>query len=182
MPNPRPLGADPRRARARSSMQPPSRRVARRAWRPARAPSRPSRSPDTLKRGAGRPHRRHRRRARACGARRRRRAFAMPSILAAHRAHAGPRAHRRRPRSQRRRASRWRWSKAARATSSSPPTTTSAVRRWVLAPRAPETRVATGFDAHRWGPGDVVWLCGVEMPARRAAWSAIRTPTPACTP
>lgn len=26
-----------------------------------------------------------------------------------------------------------------------------------------QTRVGQGFDAHRWGPGDSVWLCGVEI-------------------
>lgn len=26
------------------------------------------------------------------------------------------------------------------------------------------TRVGTGFDVHRWGPGGAVWLCGVEIP------------------
>ncbi|CAN5265821.1 bifunctional 2-C-methyl-D-erythritol 4-phosphate cytidylyltransferase/2-C-methyl-D-erythritol 2,4-cyclodiphosphate synthase [soil metagenome] len=26
------------------------------------------------------------------------------------------------------------------------------------------TRVGMGFDAHRWGPGTSVWLCGVEIP------------------
>jgi 2-C-methyl-D-erythritol 4-phosphate cytidylyltransferase/2-C-methyl-D-erythritol 2,4-cyclodiphosphate synthase len=26
------------------------------------------------------------------------------------------------------------------------------------------TRVGMGFDAHRWGPGSSVWLCGVEIP------------------
>lgn len=31
-----------------------------------------------------------------------------------------------------------------------------------LAPR--QTRVGQGFDAHRWGPGSSVWLCGVEIP------------------
>ncbi len=31
-----------------------------------------------------------------------------------------------------------------------------------LIPR--RTRVGTGFDVHRWGPGDAVWLCGVELP------------------
>lgn len=31
-----------------------------------------------------------------------------------------------------------------------------------LAPR--QTRVGQGFDAHRWGPGTSVWLCGVEIP------------------
>lgn len=25
------------------------------------------------------------------------------------------------------------------------------------------TRVGQGFDAHRWGPGEAVWLCGVEI-------------------
>lgn len=30
-----------------------------------------------------------------------------------------------------------------------------------LVPR--RTRVGTGFDVHRWGPGDSVWLCGVEI-------------------
>ena len=27
-----------------------------------------------------------------------------------------------------------------------------------------QTRVGMGFDAHRWGPGGSVWLCGVEIP------------------
>ena len=27
-----------------------------------------------------------------------------------------------------------------------------------------QTRVGTGFDVHRWGPGSSVWLCGVEIP------------------
>jgi len=31
-----------------------------------------------------------------------------------------------------------------------------------LLPR--QTRVGQGFDAHRWGPGDAVWLCGVSIP------------------
>jgi 2-C-methyl-D-erythritol 4-phosphate cytidylyltransferase/2-C-methyl-D-erythritol 2,4-cyclodiphosphate synthase len=31
-----------------------------------------------------------------------------------------------------------------------------------LIPR--QIRVGQGFDAHRWGPGDSVWLCGVEIP------------------
>ena len=31
-----------------------------------------------------------------------------------------------------------------------------------LLPR--RTRVGQGFDAHRWGPGSSVWLCGVEIP------------------
>ena len=26
-----------------------------------------------------------------------------------------------------------------------------------------QTRVGSGFDAHRWGPGESVWLCGVEI-------------------
>ena len=30
-----------------------------------------------------------------------------------------------------------------------------------LIPR--RTRVGSGFDVHRWGPGDAVWLCGVEI-------------------
>ncbi|MES2859828.1 MAG: bifunctional 2-C-methyl-D-erythritol 4-phosphate cytidylyltransferase/2-C-methyl-D-erythritol 2,4-cyclodiphosphate synthase [Pseudomonadota bacterium] len=29
---------------------------------------------------------------------------------------------------------------------------------------ARQTRVGQGFDAHRWGPGDQVWLCGVSIP------------------
>ncbi|WP_421737822.1 bifunctional 2-C-methyl-D-erythritol 4-phosphate cytidylyltransferase/2-C-methyl-D-erythritol 2,4-cyclodiphosphate synthase [Caulobacter sp.] len=32
-----------------------------------------------------------------------------------------------------------------------------------LAGAARVTRVGQGFDAHRWGPGDSVWLCGVEI-------------------
>lgn len=31
-----------------------------------------------------------------------------------------------------------------------------------LAPR--QIRTGMGFDAHRWGPGTSVWLCGVEIP------------------
>ena len=31
-----------------------------------------------------------------------------------------------------------------------------------LLPR--QIRVGQGFDAHRWGPGSSVWLCGVEIP------------------
>lgn len=27
-----------------------------------------------------------------------------------------------------------------------------------------QTRVGMGFDAHRWGSGSSVWLCGVEIP------------------
>ncbi len=27
-----------------------------------------------------------------------------------------------------------------------------------------QTRVGSGFDVHRWGPGASVWLCGVEIP------------------
>ncbi len=27
-----------------------------------------------------------------------------------------------------------------------------------------QTRVGSGFDVHRWGPGTSVWLCGVEIP------------------
>ena len=30
-----------------------------------------------------------------------------------------------------------------------------------------QTRVGSGFDAHRWGPGGSVWLCGVEIPHDR---------------
>ncbi len=30
-----------------------------------------------------------------------------------------------------------------------------------------ETRVATGFDVHAFGPGDHVWLCGVQVPHER---------------
>jgi 2-C-methyl-D-erythritol 4-phosphate cytidylyltransferase/2-C-methyl-D-erythritol 2,4-cyclodiphosphate synthase len=30
-----------------------------------------------------------------------------------------------------------------------------------------ETRVATGFDVHAFGPGDHVWLCGVKLPHER---------------
>jgi len=38
-----------------------------------------------------------------------------------------------------------------------------------LAPPAPtatarEVRMGQGIDAHRWGPGDGVWLCGVHIP------------------
>lgn len=29
------------------------------------------------------------------------------------------------------------------------------------------TRVGSGFDVHRWGPGTSVWLCGVEIPHNR---------------
>jgi len=29
---------------------------------------------------------------------------------------------------------------------------------------ARRTRVGQGFDAHRWGPGSSVWLCGIEIP------------------
>jgi len=36
----------------------------------------------------------------------------------------------------------------------------------VLAARM-ETRVATGFDVHAFGPGDHVWLCGVKLPHER---------------
>ena len=32
-----------------------------------------------------------------------------------------------------------------------------------LAGAARLTRVGQGFDAHRWGPGESVWLCGVEI-------------------
>ena len=37
-----------------------------------------------------------------------------------------------------------------------------------LAGSARMTRVGLGFDAHRFGPGDGVWLCGVKVPADRA--------------
>jgi 2-C-methyl-D-erythritol 4-phosphate cytidylyltransferase/2-C-methyl-D-erythritol 2,4-cyclodiphosphate synthase len=32
-----------------------------------------------------------------------------------------------------------------------------------LAGAARLTRIGQGFDAHRWGPGESVWLCGVEI-------------------
>jgi 2-C-methyl-D-erythritol 4-phosphate cytidylyltransferase/2-C-methyl-D-erythritol 2,4-cyclodiphosphate synthase len=32
-----------------------------------------------------------------------------------------------------------------------------------LAGAARQVRVGQGFDAHRWGPGEAVWLCGVEI-------------------
>lgn len=32
-----------------------------------------------------------------------------------------------------------------------------------LAGAARVTRIGQGFDAHRWGPGESVWLCGVEI-------------------
>lgn len=32
-----------------------------------------------------------------------------------------------------------------------------------LAGRARITRMGQGFDAHRWGPGESVWLCGVQI-------------------
>jgi len=31
-------------------------------------------------------------------------------------------------------------------------------------PTLPEVRTGTGFDVHRFGPGDSVWLCGVKIP------------------
>jgi len=34
----------------------------------------------------------------------------------------------------------------------------------IAADRRMQTRVGSGFDAHRWGPGGSVWLCGVEIP------------------
>lgn len=37
-----------------------------------------------------------------------------------------------------------------------------------LAGAARTGRVGQGFDAHRFGPGDGVWLCGVKIPAERA--------------
>jgi 2-C-methyl-D-erythritol 4-phosphate cytidylyltransferase/2-C-methyl-D-erythritol 2,4-cyclodiphosphate synthase len=33
----------------------------------------------------------------------------------------------------------------------------------MLAGRTRITRMGQGFDAHRWGPGESVWLCGVEI-------------------
>ncbi|MBM3549454.1 MAG: bifunctional 2-C-methyl-D-erythritol 4-phosphate cytidylyltransferase/2-C-methyl-D-erythritol 2,4-cyclodiphosphate synthase [Alphaproteobacteria bacterium] len=30
-----------------------------------------------------------------------------------------------------------------------------------------ETRIGTGFDVHRFGPGDHVWLCGIRVPHQR---------------
>ena len=33
----------------------------------------------------------------------------------------------------------------------------------LVAPAAPRLRVGQGFDAHRFGPGDHVWLCGVRI-------------------
>ena len=41
---------------------------------------------------------------------------------------------------------------------------------------ASETRTGQGFDVHAFGPGDAVWLCGVKIPARPCALSAIPTP------
>ncbi len=32
-----------------------------------------------------------------------------------------------------------------------------------LAAGARQSRTGTGYDAHRWGPGDAVWLCGVRI-------------------
>jgi 2-C-methyl-D-erythritol 4-phosphate cytidylyltransferase/2-C-methyl-D-erythritol 2,4-cyclodiphosphate synthase len=34
-----------------------------------------------------------------------------------------------------------------------------------LIPR--QTRVGSGYDVHRWGPGGSVWLCGIEVPHDR---------------
>lgn len=31
-----------------------------------------------------------------------------------------------------------------------------------LLPR--QTRIGSGYDVHRWGPGGSVWLCGIEVP------------------
>ena len=31
-----------------------------------------------------------------------------------------------------------------------------------LSPR--QTRIGSGYDVHRWGPGGSVWLCGIEVP------------------
>ncbi|MBI1407035.1 MAG: bifunctional 2-C-methyl-D-erythritol 4-phosphate cytidylyltransferase/2-C-methyl-D-erythritol 2,4-cyclodiphosphate synthase [Caulobacter sp.] len=33
----------------------------------------------------------------------------------------------------------------------------------LLAGRTMTTRIGQGFDAHRWGPGEAVWLCGVRI-------------------
>jgi 2-C-methyl-D-erythritol 4-phosphate cytidylyltransferase/2-C-methyl-D-erythritol 2,4-cyclodiphosphate synthase len=41
-----------------------------------------------------------------------------------------------------------------------------AVAERMLAART-ETRTAQGFDVHRFGPGDAVWLCGVRIPHDR---------------
>jgi 2-C-methyl-D-erythritol 4-phosphate cytidylyltransferase/2-C-methyl-D-erythritol 2,4-cyclodiphosphate synthase len=38
----------------------------------------------------------------------------------------------------------------------------------LLAGSATTTRIGQGFDAHRFGPGDGVWLCGVAIPHDRA--------------
>jgi 2-C-methyl-D-erythritol 4-phosphate cytidylyltransferase / 2-C-methyl-D-erythritol 2,4-cyclodiphosphate synthase len=38
----------------------------------------------------------------------------------------------------------------------------------LLAGGAATTRIGQGFDAHRFGPGDGVWLCGVSIPHDRA--------------
>jgi 2-C-methyl-D-erythritol 4-phosphate cytidylyltransferase/2-C-methyl-D-erythritol 2,4-cyclodiphosphate synthase len=38
----------------------------------------------------------------------------------------------------------------------------------LLAGGAATTRIGQGFDAHRFGPGDRVWLCGVSIPHDRA--------------
>ena len=35
-----------------------------------------------------------------------------------------------------------------------------------LIPR--QTRIGSGYDVHRWGPGGSVWLCGIEVPHDRA--------------
>jgi len=37
----------------------------------------------------------------------------------------------------------------------------------LAAPAAPTMRIGQGFDAHRFGPGDHVWLCGVRIPHDR---------------
>jgi 2-C-methyl-D-erythritol 4-phosphate cytidylyltransferase/2-C-methyl-D-erythritol 2,4-cyclodiphosphate synthase len=41
-------------------------------------------------------------------------------------------------------------------------------RAALFAGAAAETRVATGFDVHAFGPGDHVWLCGVKVPHTQA--------------
>ena len=30
-----------------------------------------------------------------------------------------------------------------------------------------QTRIGSGYDVHRWGPGGSVWLCGIEVPHDR---------------
>ena len=33
----------------------------------------------------------------------------------------------------------------------------------LIVPAVRTTRIGMGYDAHRWGPGQSVWLCGVEI-------------------